>query len=49
MGIDWLRAQAAGRVGETWEGDFGAMLAFAGSKGWLDEGGTAIQAHIEWA
>ena len=25
------------------------MLAYAGSKGWMDPSGTAIQAHVEWA
>jgi hypothetical protein len=24
-----------------------AMVAYAGSKGWLDDGGTTIQAHVE--
>jgi hypothetical protein len=24
------------------------MLAYAGSKGWMDDAGTAIQAHVEW-
>jgi hypothetical protein len=30
-----------------WEDGFAAMLAFARTKGWLDESGSAVQAHIE--
>jgi hypothetical protein len=48
VGVDWLRAQAAGRVGDGWDTDFDAMLGFARSKNWLNDAGTAIQAHIEW-
>jgi hypothetical protein len=36
-------------VGDGWEGDLDAMVGYARSKGWLDEAGTSIQAHIEWA
>jgi hypothetical protein len=42
-----VRRMAAGRVGAGWDGDFAAMLDYAGSKGWLDETGGSIQAHIE--
>jgi len=44
-----VRRLAEGRVPADWADDFAGMLAYAGSKGWLDEGGTAIQAHVEWA
>ena len=47
--VDALRRLAAGRVGAGWETDFTAMLEYAGTKGWLDASGTAIQAHVEWA
>ena len=40
---------AQGRVPEGWEDEFAAMLKYAESKGWLDETGAAIQAHVEWA
>jgi len=46
--VDSLRRMAAGRVGPGWDEDFDAMLAFASSKGWVDPGGGAIQAHVEW-
>jgi hypothetical protein len=43
-----VRRLAAGSVGETWEGDFTAMLDYARSKGWLSEDGASIRAHVEW-
>jgi hypothetical protein len=46
--VDALRELAAGRVDDTWEGDFAAMLDFASAKGWLDATGRAVQAHVEW-
>ena len=47
--IDAVRRLAAGRVPDGWDADFDAMVGYAKSKGWLDEAGEAIQAHIEWA
>ncbi|HKN39493.1 MAG TPA: hypothetical protein VJ622_10795 [Acidimicrobiia bacterium] len=43
-----VRRMAGGRVPEGWDGDFAAMLQYAESKGWLDETGGSIQAHVEW-
>ena len=42
-----VRRMAAGRVGAGWDGDFAAMLEYAGTKGWLDDTGGSIQAHVE--
>ncbi|MEW6476405.1 MAG: hypothetical protein AB1679_29435 [Actinomycetota bacterium] len=47
--IGAVRRLAAGRVPEGWDADFAAMVEYAKSKGWLDERGEAIQAHVEWA
>ena len=47
--IDAVRRLAAGKVSDGWEADFAAMLEYANSKGWLDEQGEAIQAHVERA
>ena len=44
-----VRQMAEGRVPDGWNDDFAAMLEYAGSKGWLDETGGAIQAHIKRA
>jgi hypothetical protein len=42
----WLRAKGAD-YGAGWEAEFDTMLAFAQSKGWVENG--AIRAHIEQA
>jgi hypothetical protein len=43
-----VRRLASGRVPDGWDDDFQQMLTYAGTKGWLNEDGTAIQAHVEW-
>jgi len=47
--IGAVRRLADGKVSDGWEADFAAMLEYAKSKGWIDEQGEAIQAHVEWA
>ena len=47
INVDAVREMASGRVGDSWDDDFAGMLAYASSKGWLDESGSAIEAHIE--
>jgi len=47
--VDAVRRMADERVGPTWDDDFAAMLDYARTKGWLDDAGIAIKAHIEWA
>ena len=45
--ISALRA-ASGRSSDSdWSSGFEAMIAYAASKGWVDETGTAVRAHIE--
>jgi hypothetical protein len=48
IGVDAVRRMAAGQVGPEWDADFAVMLDFARSKGWIDEAGHAIRAHVEW-
>ena len=48
VAVDAVRRMAAGSVGAGWDDDFAAMLGYAESKGWMHEGGTEIQAHVEW-
>ena len=43
-----VRRMARGGVPEGWDDEFAAMLKYAESKGWLDESGGSIQAHVEW-
>jgi hypothetical protein len=33
---------------EAWDDEFAAMVDYARTRGWLDDGGTRIRAHIEW-
>lgn len=42
-----LRRMAAGRVPEGWDADFDGMLEKARERGWLNEAGDAVQAHLE--
>jgi hypothetical protein len=35
-------------VREDWEANFERMLTFAGERGWVDQGGTHVRAHVEW-
>ncbi len=44
-----VRRMAQGQVPAGWDEDFAAMLGYAQSKGWLDDTGEAIRAHVEWA
>ena len=48
ISVDAVRRMASGRVGPEWDGDFSAMLDYAATKGWLDEAGHTIKAHVEW-
>ena len=45
--VETLRRLAAGRVPEGWDADFEAMLEYARSKGWLNDEGDAVRAHLE--
>ncbi|MCB9596878.1 MAG: hypothetical protein H6719_29415 [Sandaracinaceae bacterium] len=47
VAVESIRAWARGRVGDDWEVGFGKMVDYARSKGWLDEAGTHIRAHLE--
>ena len=46
--FDWVRNEASGRVAADWAPQFDAMVRYAATKGWLNEAGTSIRAHIEW-
>ena len=45
--VDAVRGLARGRVAEGWDERFDGMVAYARTKGWLDEAGTSIKAHLE--
>ena len=46
-----MAAEAAGADGRVlddgWDEGFAGMLAYAGTKGWIDDDG-AVRAHVEW-
>jgi hypothetical protein len=46
--IDALRNAASGRVGSDWPEQFDAMVGYARTKGWLNDSGDAIAAHVEY-
>jgi hypothetical protein len=45
--VEAIRRYAEGNVGAGWEQDLAGMVAYAAGKGWTDETGTRIRAHIE--
>jgi hypothetical protein len=47
VSVDAVRRYAKDRVGPTWEQDLAGMVAYAAGKGWTDDTGTQIRAHIE--
>jgi hypothetical protein len=45
--LDVAGLRAAGQPGDAaWGAGFDGMIGYAGSKGWLDEAGTAVRAHV---
>lgn len=45
--IDWLRTSGVALVGDAdYATKFDAMIAYATSKGWLDDAGRCVRAHI---
>ncbi len=45
--VDTIHRLAADRVGPGWSDDFRKMIEYAASKGWTDEDGTRVRAHVE--
>lgn len=46
VSIETLKS-LADKVPEGWSKGFEAMIAYAASKGWVDDAGTHVEAHIE--
>ena len=42
-----IRHWLSGRTDEVWEEGFSGMFDYARSKGWTDEAGTHLRAHVE--
>jgi hypothetical protein len=49
LAVAELKSRAAATVTDpaTWGAGFDAMIAYAGSKGWLNDAGDAVRAHVE--
>lgn len=47
VSADWVKQDVASSVDPGWAAKFDSMLAYAASKGWLNDAGTHIKAHIE--
>lgn len=45
VSADWIRSTVNGD--DAWTAGFDAMVSFATSKGWMNDAGTHILAHIE--
>ena len=47
VSADAIRSAVAGHVASGWEDGFQGMLAYAAQKGWLEDEGQSVRAHIE--
>ncbi|MEN9644351.1 MAG: hypothetical protein RL238_1020 [Actinomycetota bacterium] len=49
LAVAELKSRAAATVADPagWGEGFDGMIAYAGSKGWLNEAGDAVRAHVE--
>ena len=47
VAASWVRRQAAPMVDAEWAQAFDGMIDYARSKGWMNEAGTHIKAHLE--
>jgi hypothetical protein len=45
--VDTIHRLAVDRVGPGWSDDFRKMIEYAASKGWTDEEGTRVRAHVD--
>jgi|TARA_B110000438_G_scaffold303302_1_gene364186 hypothetical protein len=43
-----VRRWLSGRTDEAWEEGFSRMFEYARSRGWTDQAGTHLRAHIEY-
>jgi hypothetical protein len=46
--VEWLRRNASAQVDDpTFDAQFDGVIAYATRKGWIDDTGTRVRAHIE--
>jgi hypothetical protein len=46
--VDGLRSLAGDVADDEWEQGLRSMVEYARGRGWLDQSGSAVRAHIEW-
>lgn len=47
VGIEAIRALAAGRTDGGWDAGFDAMISYARTKGWVDDAADTVRAHVD--
>ncbi len=47
VSIEWITHDVKGKVSDNWEDDFAGMVQYAQGKGWVNETGTHLKAHIK--
>ena len=47
VSIEWITHDVKGKVSDNWEEDFSGMVQYAQGKGWVNETGTHLKAHIK--
>ncbi len=47
ISTDWISQNVAGSVPRDWEEEFSGMVQYAAGKGWVNDAGTHLKAHIK--
>lgn len=46
LSVEWLRRHGSATQPGSWAAEFGAMLDYAASQGWLDTSAETVRAHL---
>lgn len=49
ISIDWLREHSFAGASAASSTGFDAMIEFARKRSWLNDHGTSVRSHVEWA
>ena len=47
ISIEWIAQNVVGSVPREWEEQFSDMVEYAAGKGWVNDAGTHLKAHIQ--
>ena len=47
VGIEAIRAMAAGRTDGEWDAGFDAMIGYARTRGWVDDAAHTVRTHVD--